>query len=171
MTVWCINLKDNRDGKSLPEGKRKTKEKIEYCLTNKIIAIGWAPAETVNTSWEEYYRATEDYYANRPNDLRGFHCAANAITRMKKGDLVWFKEDVNHVHLFEIISVKPELENWKREIDVGPYRKVKEKGLWTLAELMEYSKQFSKLYARHTMEKLSEKRADIIKVTKLLLLK
>ena len=71
MTIWIMNIKDNRTNGSLASSGQK----FDVCLQRGILAIGWV-GYTINQS-------------------TSFQRAYNALDRMRQGDLVWVKHPVS----------------------------------------------------------------------------
>lgn len=76
MQLWRINLK--------PDSQQGI-DAAEFCISGKIVGIGWAVDPSPSTK-EEYWRLGEKAYKTG----RSWSAAANAVLyRMKVGDLIW----------------------------------------------------------------------------------
>lgn len=116
MTVWCMNLKDNRDGS---KQNRDKELKFRLCLEKSMVAIGWAIPDTVNT-WEEYREKAKEIWAGS----EGYLTAATNLQDMKKGDLVWVRNPTERtLYLVEIIDDVPGIYSSLKEFDICGYRK------------------------------------------------
>lgn len=71
MTIWIMNIKDNRTNGSLASSGQK----FDVCFRRGILAIGWVGYKT--------------------NQSSGFKRAFNALHRMRQDDLVWVKHPVS----------------------------------------------------------------------------
>lgn len=69
MTIWVMNLKDNRSESEKADGKSK----FDFCLEKKILGIGWG--NEADLPDEE----------KSPEHLK----ALNALNKIKSGDLIW----------------------------------------------------------------------------------
>ena len=87
MSVWIMNLKDNRKESTVNE----TEKKFAFCKEKGILGIGWV-----------------GYEENGIEDL-GFKKAKNAIIRFKPKDLVWVKNTTKkEYYICEISENKDE---------------------------------------------------------------
>lgn len=156
--VWCVNLKDNREQKDLPNGVRTTKEKVEHCRNNGIVAIGWAVSD--KKVWKDYRREVEKHYATNKGELYGFKCAANALERMKNGDLVWaviHDSKINERWLLQVVdNYEPATDKQNPSIDIGAHRSCTFMAKYSKSQLPDCLKD---LYSRHTIEQIGDKRA------------
>lgn len=155
--VWCMNLKDNREQKDLPNGVRMTKEKVEHCRNNGIVAIGWAVSN--KKVWKDYRQEVEQYYATNKGELYGFKCAANALKKMRKGDLVWavvHDSKINERWLLQVVgNGDPATDKQKPIIDVGAHIDCKFMAKYSKSQLPDCLKD---LYSRHTIEMVGNAR-------------
>lgn len=141
MTIWCMNLKDNRK-----ENKNADKAlKFWFCKENGMIAIGWAVPEDVQT-WEEYKEIADDKYGKD----RAYKAAIHNISAMKKDDLVWVKNPVtSERYLAKILDKVPQVCNQWKEKDICANRKVEYYDVKSDLPLC-----LKQLYARWTIEKI-----------------
>lgn len=153
MTVWCMNLKDNRGG---PKQNRDKELKFRLCLEKSMVAIGWAIPDTVNT-WEEYRKKAKEIWAGN----EGYLTAATNLQDMKKGDLVWVRNPTGRtLYLVEIIDDVPGIYSSLKEFDICGYRK----GEFYLVgeEQLTDELRDGNLRARGTLERMHEDtRGDI----------
>lgn len=124
---WKVNIKDSRDPKNTPNGKQTTKDKIDYCKNNNIIAIGWAVGDPA-LPWDKYRDDVERHYSNK-NDKKNadsFKVAADKLESMKKGDIVLVNPiGKDHRVLCRISDdYPPKTINNRPDIDIGTYREV-----------------------------------------------
>lgn len=157
MTVWCVNLKDNRDRLAHPADR--TSEKVKYCIANDCIVIGWAE-EGGSADWSAFCKSGMLRYPKGSKEHCGFACAVNALVGMKKGDLVWVVIPYSDERRLYRIKGDPETDIVQDKIDIGAYRKCELLGTYNKADLEEC---LQKLSARHTAERvLNKKRLNAI---------
>ena len=84
--VYCMNLKDNREGSTLASSKIK----FDFCFREQIVGIGWA--------FNEKSSETELAFAD----------AKKYLSALKPGDLVWIKKPGEDLYFIaEILDEKP----------------------------------------------------------------
>lgn len=160
-TIWCMNLKDNRDE---PRRNRDMELKFRLCRERSMIAIGWAVEDDVN-SWEEYIlRADIKYQADT-----AYATARKGLQSMKPGDLVWTQNPVTHEHyLVEITDKTPRIYGSLEEFDICGCRS----GTFYLVPdaILTGALSSKNLSARHTIERIriDGKRNASIEATKFL---
>ena len=82
--VYCMNLKDNREGSTLASSKIK----FDFCFREQIVGIGWA---------SDKIPPTEPAFAN----------ASKYLSALKPGDLVWIKKPGEDLYFIaEILDEK-----------------------------------------------------------------
>jgi hypothetical protein len=79
--IWRINIKTSGED---PKG---------FCLSNKIIGVGWAISKDAVSSFDEYLDSAKKEKGDDPDWMRGWAKAVNAINAMKVDDLVWTRKD------------------------------------------------------------------------------
>lgn len=83
--VYCMNLKDNREGSTLASSKIK----FDFCLSEQVVGIGWA-SDKISLS--------EPAFAD----------AKKYLSALKPGDLVWIKKPGEDLYFIaEILDEKP----------------------------------------------------------------
>lgn len=83
--VYCMNLKDNREGSALASSKIK----FDFCLSEQVVGIGWA-SDKISLS--------EPAFAD----------AKKYLSALKPGDLVWIKKPGEDLYFIaEILDEKP----------------------------------------------------------------
>ena len=81
-------------------GKGDPKVSFEYCLKEKVIGVGWQAEELHSTkNWEEYYAQMSDCW----NDRR-FKVVAYIKNNIKKGDLIWTRNNISEYYLCKVRS-------------------------------------------------------------------
>jgi hypothetical protein len=116
MTVWRMNLKDDRSIKDCNADKEL---KFRICLEKSILAIGWGLNATFD-NWTEYKKFADWHY----QDDIGYHTAVKYLKKMKRGDLVWIKNPVtDERYLAQIVDDVPSLCSYLKEFDMYSYRK------------------------------------------------
>lgn len=111
-TIWCMNLKDNRDESNNRNWDGELKFRL--CRERSMIAIGWCVPYVVNT-WEEYKKIANDitFYG------KGYVTARNNLERIKKGDLVWIKNPTTEDrYLVEIEDGHPGIYGFSTEPEI-----------------------------------------------------
>ncbi len=162
MTVYCMNLKDNRDS-----AKRNADVELKFrtCLEESMVAIGWAVPDAANT-WEEYINISKPLHYGK-----GYSAAINNLQRMEKGDLVWVKNPVSKaLYLVEITDDAPSVRNDLKELDICGYRK----GVFYPVDKAQCGKALTerRLSVRGTLERVhKETRGDVCRETVRLLKK
>lgn len=136
MSVWIMNLKDNRTDK--PEGL--TLNKFEYCKEKKIVGIGWADVDISNTDDASCIQAN------------------NTINSFEVGDLVWvnnpFAENGREKYFICKITSSAQETNDEEmnKNDIGKYCSCK----YYPVDLMSNGLGKERLIAFHTIEKANE---------------
>ncbi len=157
-TIWCMNLKDNRDESNNRNWDGELKFRL--CRERSMIAIGWCVPYVVNT-WEEYKKIANDitFYG------KGYVTARNNLERIKKGDLVWIKNPTTEDrYLVEIEDGHPGIYGSLKEFDTCAYRKGKFYAVDN--SLLIGALSAKRLRARYTLERVHEyTRGDTIKET------
>ncbi len=156
MTVWCMNLKDNRN-----ESNRNIELKFALCQEKNMLAIGWGVSSEVK-SFQEYLEVGAQKYSGD----RGFTVATNNLQRLKRGDLVWVKNPKDGTRfLVEIEDDEPGICDNLMEFDNCAYRK----GQYYAVDDGYLMGAFTpkNLCARHTLERMhTDTRGEVVAATK-----
>ena len=90
MTVWMMNLIDNRQVKN-----RNTDKELKFriCLEKSILAIGWGVSECPR-AWAAYRALADQEHAADS----AYPTAVRNLQEMQKGDLVWLHNPVTQVY-------------------------------------------------------------------------
>lgn len=90
MTVWMMNLIDNRQVKN-----RNTDKELKFriCLEKSILAIGWGVSECPR-DWSAYRALADQEHAADS----AYPTAVRNLQEMQKGDLVWLHNPVTQVY-------------------------------------------------------------------------
>ena len=90
MTVWLMNLIDNRQVKN-----RNTDKELKFriCLEKSILAIGWGVSECPR-DWAAYRALADQEHAADS----AYPTAVRNLQEMQKGDLVWLHNPVTQVY-------------------------------------------------------------------------
>lgn len=90
MTVWMMNLIDNRQVKN-----RNTDKELKFriCLEKSILAIGWGVSECPR-DWAAYRALADQEHAADS----AYPTAVRNLQEMQKGDLVWLHNPVTQVY-------------------------------------------------------------------------
>lgn len=156
--IWCMNLIDNRD--KTDNRNVNAELKFQLCRERSMLAIGWAIPDVVNT-WKEYKKIADKKYPKS----RGYAAARNNLEKIKKGDIVWTKNPVTGERfIVEIQDDYPGIYSSLKEFDTCAYRK----GTYYPVSSEDLCGALSekKISARHSIEKMRNKRLDTIEATK-----
>lgn len=148
MTIWYMNLKDNR----AVENRNADEElKFRICIEKSILAIGWGFCADFE-DWSEY-KVLADYYYRNDN---GYPTAVKGILDMQKGDLVWLKNPITRErYLAQILDDLPSLCCNLKDFDIYSCRKA---SIIKISPelLIKFDLQNKKDHGRHTIEKAKE---------------
>lgn len=80
MTIWRLHVR--------PGGITSNSNPTDFCISNKLIAIGWPFKEKISDFQDAIKIAKKEW----PDDIRAFTAAFKAfMVKIAKGDLVWFR--------------------------------------------------------------------------------
>ncbi len=147
MTVWRMNLKDNRSA----ENRNADDElKFRICIEKSILAIGWG-FDAIFYDWSQYKVLADYYYRDD-----GYRTAVKYLSDMQNGDLVWLKNPVTHEHfLAQIVDNAPSLCCRFKEFDIYSCRRANIIKI-SSETLSEFDLLGKKDFGRHTIEQVGE---------------
>lgn len=159
MTVWCMNLKDNRDKSN--HRNRDPELKFRICRERSMVAIGWGIPSATGT-WEEYTNIAD----HLPSCDRGYRAARKNLELIQKGDLVWVKNPATgERYIVEIEDDCPRISDSLKGFDACAYRKGKYYAV--KADSLTGALSAKPLRAGHTLERVHEQtRSSTIEATK-----
>lgn len=155
MTIWYMNLKDNRKSEKCSDEELK----FRICKEKGILAIGWGVESFVN-SWQEYCIKAEKIYGKIP--------AINSLEKMSCGDFVWVKNPVvKEYYLVEIIDKNPfpSICGNLKEFDINSYRLCKFTSVTATEDIADLLQ--NKADIRHTISQI--KNSELLSATKTLI--